>query len=121
MHNVLLAEGCCIGKAEIEDAIIGLRSQIGYGVRISRSILMGADYYDPPGKPRRGSIPLGIGPNCQIEGAIIDKNVRMGSGVIIRPFQPGTEIDHDDWSVRDGVVVVPKSTIIPPGTVIQPE
>ncbi len=119
MHNVLLAEGCCIGKAEIEDAVIGLRSQVRDGACIRRSILMGADYYDMPGHERHG-IPLGIGPNCQIEGAIIDKNVRLGAGVIIRPFPPGSETDYDEWSVRDGIVVIPKSTVIPPGTVIQP-
>ncbi len=119
MHNVLLAEGCCIGKAEIEDAVIGLRSQVRDGACIRRSILMGADYYDMPGRERHG-IPLGIGPNCQIEGAIIDKNVRLGAGVIIRPFPPGSETDDDEWSVRDGIVVIPKSTVIPPGTVIQP-
>jgi glucose-1-phosphate adenylyltransferase len=119
MHNVLLAEGCCIGKAEIDEAVIGLRSQIRDGARIHRSVLMGADYYDTPGHPRHG-VPLGIGRNCQIEGAIIDKNVRMGEGVIIRPFPPGTEIDDDEWSVRDGIVVIPKSTVIPTGTIIQP-
>jgi hypothetical protein len=56
-----------------------------------------------------------------IEGAIIDKNARIGANVIVRPFPPGTEIDHDDWSVRDGIVVIPKSVSVPAGTVIQPE
>ena len=57
--------------------------------------MMGADYYDEPGsEPPAGGIPLGIGHNCQIEGAIIDKNVRMGEGVVIKPFPRGTEIDE---------------------------
>lgn len=121
LHNVLLAEGVCIGKADIEDAVIGLRSQVGDGAIIRRSIIMGADYFDPPGDPGRNGIRLGIGKNCQIDGAIIDKNVRIGPGVIIRPFPPGTDVDLDCYSVRDGIVVVPKSNIIPPGTVIAPE
>ncbi len=121
LHNVLLAEGCRIERAEIEDAVIGLRSQIAAGVRIRRSILMGADYYDPPGEPPRDGIPLGIGRGCDIEGAIIDKNARLGPGVVIRSFPMGTEIEQERWSVRDGIVVIPKSTLIPAGTVIAPE
>jgi glucose-1-phosphate adenylyltransferase len=121
LHNVLLAEGCRVERAEIEEAIIGVRSQIADGVRIHRSILMGSDYYDSPHQPPRDGIPLGIGQNCDIEGAIIDKNTRIGAGVTIRPFPIGTEINNDTWSVRDGIVVVPKSTALPAGTVIAPE
>src|SRR5574341_425174 len=61
-------------QAEISDSIVGQRSFIADGVRMTQTILMGADYYDEPGVPPRGGIPLGIGPNCHIEGAIIDKN-----------------------------------------------
>ena len=118
--NVSLADGCHIANADIHDSVIGLRSQIAAGVHISKTILMGADYYDPPDISPLGGIPMGIGPRCHIEGAIIDKNVRMGPGVVIRPFPPGTKIDNDDWVVRDGIVVIPKNTIIPGGTVIGP-
>jgi glucose-1-phosphate adenylyltransferase len=120
LEHVLLTEGCRIGKAEIHDSLIGLRSQIGNGVRLKATVMMGADYYDPAGIPPRGGIPLGVGDGCQIEGAILDKNVRIGPGVIIRPFPRGTEIDHKDWAVRDGIIVVPKHTILPGGTVIGP-
>ena len=82
---------------------------------------MGADYYDPPTEPPRGGIPIGIGENSQIEGAILDKNVRMGSGVVIRPYPPGTEMDQAVWSVKDGIVVIPKNTILHPGTTIGPD
>jgi len=61
-----------------------------------------------------------IGPNCYIEGAIIDKNARIGKGVIIKKFPPGTDLDGDGWVVRDGIVVVPKSGILAPGTKICP-
>lgn len=116
LENVLLADGCKIGRAEIRDSIVGLRSQVADGAHIARSILMGCDYYEeePLG------IPLGIGKNCEIEGAIIDKNVRTGEGVVIRPFPPGTELDAGDWAVQDGIVVVAKSVTLPPGTYIGP-
>jgi len=120
LENVLLTEGCRIGKAEIHNSLIGLRSQIGNDVCMRCTVMMGADYYDPAGVPPRGGISLGIGDGCQIEGAILDKNVRIGPGVIIRPFPRGTEIDHEDWAVRDGIIVIPKHTILPGGMVIGP-
>lgn len=121
MTNVLLAEGCQIHKAEIENSVIGLRSQVADGVRMCNTVLMGADYYDPPGVPPKGGVPIGVGYNCDIEGAIIDKNVRMGEGVVIKSFPPGTEILEDNWVVQDGIVVIPKSTILHAGTYIGPE
>lgn len=121
LHNVLLADGCQILQAEISDSVVGLRSQIGDGVRMSQTILMGADYYDEPDVPLKGGLPIGIGRNCQIEGAIIDKNVRMGEGVVIRPFPRGVELDEGDWVVQDGIVVIPKSVVLHPGTYIGPE
>jgi glucose-1-phosphate adenylyltransferase len=78
--------------------------------------MMGADYY---GVLKNGS-PLGIGRNCDIQGAIIDKNSSIGDNVVIKPFPPEMEADHALYTVRDGVVVIPKHTTIPAGTVIAP-
>ena len=121
MRNVMVGEGARIYRAEIRHSIVGVRGYVANGVRLTDTIFMGADFYESPGKPPVGGIPLGIGPDCQIEGAILDKNVRIGAGVIIRPFPLGSEIDHEEWVVRDGIVVVPKNTILQPGTVIAPE
>ncbi len=121
LHNVLLGEGCRICRADIRHSIVGLRGTIANGARMSDTIMMGADFYDPPGTPPPGGLPLGIGPDCQIQGAILDKNVRIGAGVIIRPFPLSTELDHENWVVRDGIVVIPKNTLLPAGTVIAPE
>jgi glucose-1-phosphate adenylyltransferase len=120
LHNVLLGEGCRIDRAEISDSIVGIRAQISDGVQMRNTIMMGADYYDDPtGAPKKG-MPLGIGKNCQIEGAIIDKNARIGEGVVIRPFPSGIELDEGNWVVKDGIVVIPKSTVLHPGTCIAP-
>ena len=121
LDNVLLAEGSQIHKAEIHDSVVGLRSHIAEGVYMSRSIMMGADYYDLPDATLPGNLHLGIGANCQIEGAILDKNVRIGEGVVIKPFPPGTDLDETSWVVQDGIVVIPKSTVLYPGTHIGPE
>jgi glucose-1-phosphate adenylyltransferase len=120
LHNVLLSDGCRIHKAEIRNSIIGLRSNIANGTRIADSIIMGADYYELDAEIS-GGIGVGIGEDCDIQGAILDKNVRIGSGVVIRPFPRGTEQDHEDWIVRDGIVVIPKNTVLPGGYLIGPE
>ncbi len=115
-----MADGCTIGQASISGSIVGLRSQIADGVQMRDTILMGADYYemDPSGE-----VPLGLGKDCSVAGAILDKNVRLGPGVEIRPFPAGADLDSDDgdWVVRDGIVVVPKNTVIPAGAYIGPE
>ncbi len=73
---------------------------------------MGSDYYAEG---------IGVGKDCIIEGAIIDKNVRIGDGCVIRPFPRGTEIDRTDWFVRDGIVVLVKDAVIPPGSLLVPD
>ena len=119
LEDVSLSDGCYIGKAEITRSVIGLRSQIQDGSIIKNTVIMGADYYDEKNSPVN-DIPIGIGEDSQIDGAIIDKNARIGSNVIISPFPPGTEEDQNNWSIRDGIVVIPKSVIIPDGTIISP-
>ncbi len=123
MKDTLIAEGCWIQKADINSAIIGLRSQIREGTKIRRSILMGADYY---GFFRRGDeeekdMVLGIGKNCHIEGAIVDKNTSIGPGTVILPFPRGTDKDEALYIVRDGIVIIPKGMRLPSGTRIAPD
>lgn len=118
--NVLLAEGSTINHAEIHDSIIGLRSQIARGAKIENSIIMGADYFTNPEIDGKRPVPLGIGENTQIEGAIVDKNACIGKNVVIRSFPRGTDLDSENWVVRDGIVVIPKNGILMDGTYIGP-
>ena len=119
LEDVLLTEGCRIRKAEIKHSVLGVRSQVAAGACVKDSIIMGADFFDSETAPR--AIPLGIGPNCHVEGAILDKNVRLGEGVVIKPFPSEKDLDRETWFVRDGIVVIPKNTEIAPGTRIVPE
>jgi len=119
LEDVSLSDGCYIGKAEITRSVIGLRSHIQDGSIIKNTYIMGADYYEEKNSPVN-DIPIGIGKNSKIDCAIIDKNARIGSNVIISPFPPGTEVDQNNWSIRDGIVVIPKNVIIPDGTIISP-
>lgn len=117
LQDVMIAEGSRIRKADITHSIIGIRSQISEGTVIKDSIVMGADYYEPK---KNRDVPLGIGKNCYIESAILDKNVQIGDGVVIRAFPRDKDIDHELYYVRDGVVVIAKDTMVPPGTRIEP-
>ena len=120
LQDVLLAEGCRINKAEITHSLMGIRSQVAEGTVIKDTILMGSDYYsaEKPG----GKVPIGIGKNCHIESAILDKNVRIGDGVTILPFpRDGEDINHELYYVRDGIVVIAKDVEIPAGMRIAPD
>ena len=121
LENVLLAEGCCIKDASIKHSIVGLRSQIHSQVQLKDTILMGSDYYEHPCYESIEYVTLGIGSNCSIEGAIIDKNARIGRDTIIKPFPRGFTCSGDSWEVVDGIVVVPKNTVLKPGTYIAPD
>jgi glucose-1-phosphate adenylyltransferase len=120
LNNVLLSDGCHIGHATIRDSVIGLRGFIADDVQMSDTVMMGSDFYDPAGFAPPGGIPLGIGKGCSIEGAILDKNARLGPGVVIRSFPRGTDITHDLYFVRDGIVVIAKNTVLPADTYIGP-
>jgi glucose-1-phosphate adenylyltransferase len=116
LKDVLIADGSRILQSEVAHSIIGIRSRIAAGCTIKDSIVMGADYYEHS----RDGLPIGIGANCHIEGAILDKNARIGGNVVIRPFPRDRDVDNEKWYVRDGIVIIPKNTEIPPGTVIAP-
>jgi glucose-1-phosphate adenylyltransferase len=53
-----------------------------------------------------------------IERTIVDKNSRVGSGVRITNEAGVREADGDGYYIRDGVVIVPKSGVIPDGRII---
>jgi glucose-1-phosphate adenylyltransferase len=120
--NALVADGCVVDRAEIESAVIGVRSRIGRGAHIRQSLVLGADEYQTAleGEPARGDgrPPLGIGENTRIENAIIDKNARIGRNVSIRNQRGLVDFDGDSYFVRDGIVIVPKGATIADGTEI---
>ena len=123
LERVLLADGCLLQDVIISDSVIGLRSIIGPGVRISRSVIMGADFYEDgasrAANRQRGIPDVGIGSGSTIEGAIIDKNARIGQDVIIRPHPEVVEVvETETHVIRDGLVIVPKNAIVPDGMVI---
>ncbi|MFZ1220229.1 MAG: glucose-1-phosphate adenylyltransferase [Chthoniobacterales bacterium] len=115
LRQAIIADGCIISDAHLERSVIGVRSIIQSGATIRNSIVMGADYYETDAGAQRGSPPIGIGRNCVIDRAIIDKNARIADGVVITPEGKPADLDAGNYFIRDGIVVVPKNAVIPPG------
>ena len=113
----MISDGCQIHSAKLERCVVGIRSFINPGSILRNTVIMGADYYesDKGGTPA-GEIPIGIGRDCVIEDAIIDKNARIGDGVVITPHDKDANSEGPGYYIRDGIVVIPKNAVIPPGT-----
>jgi glucose-1-phosphate adenylyltransferase len=123
IRGSLVSDGCTIEEgATIENSVVGLRCRIGRNVTIRNSILMGADFYDADGEvahptnPAAGLPPLGIGAGSVIEGAIIDKNCRIGANVrIANDRRLETSRETPQAMVADGIIIVQKEAILPDG------
>ncbi|MBC8094405.1 MAG: glucose-1-phosphate adenylyltransferase [Akkermansiaceae bacterium] len=122
IEHAVISDGCILNHAKISNSIVGVRSIVGAGTDLNRVVLLGCDYYESlesirvneaAGRPR-----IGIGSNTRIENAIIDKNARIGNNVVISPAGKPENADHPLYYIRDGIVVIPKSGIVPHGTVI---
>lgn len=115
--SAMISDGCIIGDATLNRCVLGIRSIIQSGSTLQNTIMMGADFYESEvHKPAAGVPAIGIGRDCVINGAIIDKNARIGSHVVISPVGKSQDLDGDGYYIRDGIVVVPKNSVIKDGT-----
>ena len=126
VRHSLVSDGCLIGEgAVIENSVIGLRCRIGKNVVIRNSVILGNDFYEaadgPAAEAARGLPPLGIGDGSIIQGAIVDKNVRIGRRTrIVNEHGWEATADSHRFTVRDGVAVVPKDAVVPDGWLPEP-
>jgi glucose-1-phosphate adenylyltransferase len=117
--RAIVAEGSIVQAKLVENSILGIRSRIDYGTVIKNAYIMGNDYFESledladPDK-----IAMGIGKDCYIENAIIDKHVRIGDNVIIRGHDSLQDIEEEHYVIRKGIVVINKNAVIQPGTII---
>ncbi len=122
MRGSLIAEGSIIGRALIEDSVIGLRSRLGDGVQLHGALVMGNDRYETETEREadfvRGIPPLGVGDGSIVRKAILDKDVRIGRNVQILNEKGLQEHDGGNYYIRDGIVIVPKAAVVHDGTVI---
>jgi glucose-1-phosphate adenylyltransferase len=120
--QAILCEGSIVDRSYVRDSIVGIRSRIGENTRLERAVVMGADYYESPealARNRERGVPdVGIGRDCEIRDAIIDKNARIGHGVKLVNARGISAETTETYCIVDGITVVPKSAVIPDGTVI---
>jgi glucose-1-phosphate adenylyltransferase len=118
----VINEGAILEECRIEDSMIGIRSRIRKGAQITQSVIMGRDYYETE-EELNENIQLsrpdtGIGKDCIIQRAIVDKNARIGEGVQILDKNRNQDMETSNFVIREGILVVPKNSIIPSGTII---
>lgn len=113
----ILNEGSILSGSHIADSIIGIRSMVRSGSVIERSIVMGANVLEilPEGSEQ---IPIGIGRDCKIRNAIIDFNAHIGDGCKLVNEDGVQQLDNENYSIRDGIIIVHKNAVIPPGTIV---
>jgi len=115
LHHSLVSEGCEVRGSKISESVIGIRSIIRKGSELSRTLMLGADYYE---EEVQGKVPIGVGQHSLIENAIIDKNARVGANVRIQNREKVMEFDGPNYYIRDGIVIIPKNGSIEDGTSI---
>lgn len=122
VRRSIISDGCLLFGAEIDHCVIGIRSRVQRGTRLRDTVMMGADYYEEDevraNNSAQGLHSIGVGRDCVIERAILDKNARIGDGCVIRGHVDRPDEDGDGWHIRDGIVIIPKDVSLPPGTVI---
>lgn len=117
LNKAVIAEGCLIHAEKIEKSVIGVRSRIGKGSVITNTYMMGSDTYESLEEIEKNKIEIlvGIGDNCHINNAIIDKNCRVGDNVTINGGKHLEDTETSTYVIKDGIVVLKKGAIIPNG------
>jgi len=118
IRDSLISDGCIVHNVSINRSVIGVRSVIKKNTIITDSIIMGADFYETNEIKKEKRIQMGIGSNCIIERAIIDKNAYIGNDVKIINQKKLDDSEGEGYVIKDGIVVVEKGAVIPDGTII---
>jgi glucose-1-phosphate adenylyltransferase len=115
IDSSIVCEGCMIENAKIGSSVVGVRSIIRDGSHLSRVVLMGADTYQTEGQ---ASPHIGVGQNCHIRNAIIDKDVCIGDGAVLINKDSIVNGEKDGIVIKDGIIIVPKGVNVPPRYVL---
>lgn len=122
IDKTLVAEGCVIAASRLEQCVIGIRARIGKETVIISSYIMGNDLYESAEEMSEAQslgLPLvGIGDNCYIQNAIVDKDCRIGNNVRIVGNVHLSNTETALYTIKDGIVVVKKGAVLTDGFVI---
>ncbi len=114
IDEAIVAEGCYLDNCEVRESVVGIRTSIHHSATVTRSVLLGADYYDD----RQTDLPLGIGRGAVLDRVIVDKNARIGEGARLVNDRGLRDVDGDGYYIRNGIIIVPKGAVVKPGTVV---
>lgn len=117
MADAIVSEGCYLDHCSVRHSVVGIRTNILKGARITRSVLLGADFYEPS-DPGVRAVPLGIGRDVVLDRVIVDKNARVGDEARLVNEGGLQDADGDGYCIRDGIIIVEKGALIPAGMVI---
>ena len=122
IDHVVIGDGCLVTDSTLKHCVISIRSILGENSNLEDVVMMGADYYQTEKEVQadkaQGRPPIGVGRNCRIRHAIIDKNARIGDGVLLSPEgKPDGDYAHE-VVIRDGILCVCKGAVIPSGFVL---
>jgi len=109
----IVAEGCYMDRCEVRESVVGIRTHIETGARITRSVLLGADFYEE--EVAATAVPLGIGRDVVLDRVIVDKNARIGDGVRLVNDSGIEHADGDGFYIRNGIIIVPKGAQVRAG------
>jgi glucose-1-phosphate adenylyltransferase len=112
----IVAEGCYLDNCDVRESVIGIRTHAHPGAKITRSVLLGADFYEE--ETASDAIPLGIGRDVVLDRVIVDKNARIGDGARLVNEKGIQEADGDGYYIRNGIIIVPKGAHIAPGMTV---
>jgi glucose-1-phosphate adenylyltransferase len=120
VDQAVIAEGCYVDRSSISQSIVGIRTRIGSGCRVNRSVLLGADFYendDDAPVTEGGGPEMGIGSDSVLDRVIVDKNARVGRGVRLTNDAGVQHADGEGYHIRNGIIIVPKWATVPDGTI----
>ena len=119
MERSMIADGCIINAKAIEHSVVGIRSRVGNGSVLKNTYMIGSSIYQDIAELEEDKIKgipyVGVGENCVIENAIIDKNARVGDNVIIMGGKHLADLKTETYAIKDGIVVIKKGAVIPNG------
>lgn len=123
LDNAVISDGCVINAgSRVERSIIGVRSRIGKNVTLKEVVMIGADKYETDHDKLldsgKGVPPIGVGEGAVIERAILDKDCHIGRGAKILNRKGIQDAEGDNYVIRDGIVVIPRSAVVPDGAEI---
>lgn len=122
-RHAILSDGCAINTgSRIERSIVGIRSRIGKNATLRGVVMIGSDGYQTERERSReqsaGMPPIGVGDDCVIENAILDKDCRIGRGAVIVGQANRPDVETESYAIRDGIIVIPRGAVVKAGEVI---